>query len=225
LGQAAREKVSKTINRLLSKTGLLFVGHAERPLFQTEGFSPVTVPGVFAYYRQKQLDEGSICKYNRKPQRFERRKSSRIVAVSDQPNHPNRRSSDRKSEAKTVPEEKASSTFIERRKPPDHTVKVLDTAREMADQGNLKEALKLCSAVLNDNAGHVQAHFLMGLIYQALRENALAEKSFNKTIYLDPTHHEALYYLALIMEEQGQHDKAEHLRQRIHRIYQRVQKD
>ncbi|MEN8303945.1 MAG: hypothetical protein ABFQ64_07730, partial [Campylobacterota bacterium] len=40
-------------------------------------------------------------------------------------------------------------------------------------------------------------------IYQALKDEARAEQSFNKTIYLDPNHHEALYHLALIMEERG----------------------
>lgn len=240
LSQAAREKVSEAMDRLLSETGLLFVGHAERPLFQAEGFASVTAPGVFAYYREHQLDEESIWRHHRKPTRFERRRSSRIVEApafrdasafydaSSQPDRRRRRATDR-APATPAPAEPqpppTSPGFIERRRPPDSTVRILDTARQMADQGNLEEALKLCAAVLTENATHVQAHFLMGLIYQALKDETQAETSFNKTIYLDPNHHEALYYLALIMEDRGQHDRAQQLRQRIHRIYQRAQRD
>jgi chemotaxis protein methyltransferase WspC len=223
LSPAARKKVSETIDRLLSRTGLFFIGHAERPLFHAEGFASVTAPGVFAYYRERLLDEGSICQHSRKPSRFERRRSSRIVDSSAQPDRRGRRASDRVSEKEAAPQKPAPSMFIERRKPPDSTIKILDTARQMADQGNLEEALKLCDAVLTENAAHVQAHFLMGLIYQALKDDNQAERSFNKAIYLDPNHDEALYYLALIMEDRGQHGRAKQLRQRIHRIYQRAQ--
>jgi chemotaxis protein methyltransferase WspC len=103
-------------------------------------------------------------------------------------------------------------------------IQQLDKARELADQGDLKEALHLCNTVLAKNAAHVQAYFLMGLIYMALKDDAHAESSFNKAIYLDPEHHEALYHLALIMEDQGHEEKAKNLRQRIHRIYQKTQK-
>ena len=96
---------------------------------------------------------------------------------------------------------------------------------DLADQGNLKEALNLCGEVLTKNATHVQAHFLMGLVYQALKNDTQAEECFNKTIYLDPNHHEALYYLALIKEDHGEYNTAKQLRQRIQRIYQRTQRD
>lgn len=227
LSVAARQQVSATIDRLLAKEGLLFVGHAERPLFQGRDFVAVTIPGVFAYYRAGQLNECKICEERRPIQRFERRKTTRIPMTPQGQNNSNEASS-----AASIPPPASASqpapsspTMIERRKPRDSAMQKLDTARELADQGNLADALHLCNAVLTENAAHVQAHFLMGLIYQALRDETRAESSFNKTIYLDPNHHEALYYLALIMEDQGQHEKAKHLRRRIHRIYQRTQSE
>ncbi len=241
LSVLARNRVSATINRLLARRGLLFVGHAERPLFQAENFVAVTMPGVFAYYREGQLDEGVICGEQHPAQPFERRRTSRFTvprqniskhqaAVPPSPPPPpppppakpeiERRRPPSSSQPGSQP-----PAVIERRKPRNPTMQQLDAARELADQGNLDEALHLCDAVLAENAAHVQAHFLMGLVYQALKDESRAEKSFNKTIYLDPDHHEALYYLALMMEERGQHEKAKQLRERIHRIYQRMQKD
>lgn len=234
LSASARQHVSRTIDRVLAKTGILFVGHAERPLFQAKNFVAVTIPGVFAYYRTGQLDECKICGERRPMQRFERRKTTRI-SVSQSSSHqtqaklsvlkssPVQEEESRQNEI-PQPQEQPSAMLIERRKPPDPIIQRLDMARDLADQGNLQEALHLCDAVLTENAAHVQAHFLMGLIYLALKDDAHAENSFNKTIYLDPEHHEALYHLALIMEDQGHEERAKNLRQRIHRIYQRTQK-
>jgi chemotaxis protein methyltransferase WspC len=92
----------------------------------------------------------------------------------------------------------------------------------LADQGELQQALQLCEQVLTNNAADLQAHFLEGLIYQALRDNQRAEECFNKTLYLDPNHHEALFYLAFIKEDQGEHTLARRLRERIKRIHQRT---
>ena len=240
LSVLARNRVSATINRLLARRGLLFVGHAERPLFQAKKFVAVTMPGVFAYYREGQLDESVICGEQHPAQPFERRRTSRIAAPPQNipkrqaaapppppppPPPPAKPEIERHQPPPPSRPDSQPPAVIERRKPHNPTMQQLDRARELADQGNLNEALHLCDAVLAENAAHVQAHFLMGLVYQALKDENRAEKSFNKTIYLDPDHHEALYYLVLMMEERGQPEKAKQLRQRIHRIYQRTRKD
>ncbi len=113
------------------------------------------------------------------------------------------------------------SGFRGRRTAPDEDIKLLDTAREMANHGDLEEALHLCKEVLNNNAVHVQAHFLIGLLYQAFKNDALAEEYFSKTLYLDPNHYDALHHLSFIVEQRGNHDKARRLRQRAQRIFQR----
>lgn len=233
----AIKDVLNTLDRVLAETGILFVGHAERPLFQTSEFTPITTPGVFAYYRTGRLNERQICRpAHRKTERFERRKGSRRVSVSSQPvavssgvsspeDDQRGRSPKRVLTNRIIIDNQPPAVFIEHRGVPDKSLKMLDAARDLADQGNLKDALKLCGEVLTKNATHVQAYFLMGLIYQALNNDTQAEECFNKTIYLDPNHHEALYYLALINEERGEHNTAKQLRQRIQRIYQRSQRD
>jgi chemotaxis protein methyltransferase WspC len=258
LTPSAIKTVISFLDRLLTEAGILFVGHAERPLFQASKFTPITIPGVFAYYRTGQLDECRICHQSRrKTERFERRKRLRKIAPSEKsplegsqegvslegPILSPSTESTLKSSAPlrvdsidggqrggtskrgTINNNQLSPVFIEHRRTPDTSLKMLDIARELADQGNLKEALKMCGEVLAKSATHVQAYFLMGLIYQALKNDTQAEECFHKTIYLDPNHHEALYYLALINEERGEHNTAKQLRQRIQRIYQRTQRD
>ncbi|MDM8550474.1 CheR family methyltransferase [Desulfobacterales bacterium HSG2] len=98
---------------------------------------------------------------------------------------------------------------------------LLDTAQRLADQGALNEATEVCEKHLNKNPFNVQTHFLMGLIWNARGDEDRAEEYFNKTVYLDPNHYEALSHLAFIMENRGDYDKAVHLRQRAQRILQK----
>ena len=60
----------------------------------------------------------------------------------------------------------------------------------------------------------------MGVIRQAMGDEDEAEEYFNKTLYLNPNHEEALAYLALIAENRGDIHNAFLLRQRIRRINQ-----
>jgi chemotaxis protein methyltransferase WspC len=53
---------------------------------------------------------------------------------------------------------------------------------------------------------------------QAMAQNEQAAQSFQKAIYLQPTHEEALTHLALLREHQGNIASANLLWQRIHRL-------
>ncbi|OQY60468.1 MAG: hypothetical protein B6245_01210, partial [Desulfobacteraceae bacterium 4572_88] len=98
---------------------------------------------------------------------------------------------------------------------------LLETAREMADRGFLDQAFRLCEKYLVKDPFHAQPHFLMGLICNAMGNEEKAEAYFNKTVYLDPAHYEALSHLALIMERRGEQDRAVHLIHRAQRILER----
>lgn len=102
---------------------------------------------------------------------------------------------------------------------------LLKTARELADKGFLNEAFQLCDKCLNEDPFNSRAHFLTGLICHALSDEDRAEEHFNKTVYLDPNHHEALSHLAFIMDRRGDFSRAEHLRRRVQRILQKEEKD
>ncbi len=137
---------------------------------------------------------------------FERRKTSRIKNDT--------------AETPKTPEIKSKTPYtgVERRHIPNEIDAALDTARQLADQGDLREALQLCENVLAKKPGHVQTNFLKGLIYQASNNDTLAEEFFNRTVYLDPNHFEALNYLVFIAEQHGDKSKCALLRQRIERI-------
>ncbi|MBT3368769.1 MAG: tetratricopeptide repeat protein [Nitrospina sp.] len=88
----------------------------------------------------------------------------------------------------------------------------------MADQGQLPKALELCEVFIGENPLHVEAHFLMGLIHEALHNENKAEAFYNRAIYLNPEHVEALNHLAFIELQRGNKNSAERLRQRAQRI-------
>ncbi|OQX02762.1 MAG: hypothetical protein BWK80_57170, partial [Desulfobacteraceae bacterium IS3] len=58
----------------------------------------------------------------------------------------------------------------------------------------------------------------------AINDEVRAEEYFNKTVYLDPNHYEALSHLALILEHRGDMNGAVRLRQRVQRILLKSEK-
>ena len=96
----------------------------------------------------------------------------------------------------------------------------LDDARVLADQGRGEEAAKLCDALIARNGPSAEAFYLLGLVRQALRDRNEAERCFEKAVYLDGRHEEALLALARISEGRGDAKNAEILRRRAVRSRQ-----
>jgi chemotaxis protein methyltransferase WspC len=94
----------------------------------------------------------------------------------------------------------------------------LEAIRNLADQGNLAEAISLCNQYLQYDSASVEAHVLLGQIYQAQGWEIKAENYFQKAVYLDPKNYQALLHLALLKEQSGELAKADILRQRIRRL-------
>jgi chemotaxis protein methyltransferase WspC len=86
--------------------------------------------------------------------------------------------------------------------------------RKMADQGRYDEALRKCNIYLREKSHDAEIYYLAGLINEALSNQDRAVESYNKTLYLDPGHREALVNLSLIYENRGEIRKAELLRRR-----------
>lgn len=100
------------------------------------------------------------------------------------------------------------------------TLPCLKTARNLADVGNLEEAATLCKTYLSQNSTSIEAHLLLGEVYQGLGKEEEAEQCFRKVIYLNPNHYDALVHLALLQEHRGDLGSAARLRQRIQRLEQ-----
>lgn len=217
LGQQAKKQAVEVLSRLLAKTGILFVGHAERPVFNASEFEWIRQIGVFACRRAQARTQTKKRAIPKIKYPFERRKS---------PRRPEQQSSRGTiaptSDGVSVKTKAKAAPAIERRRPSEIVINVLDKARQLADQGELKEALALCEQGLRESPTDVQANFLTGLIWLALGDDEQAETFFNKTAYLNPGHQDALNYLAFIAEYRGDHERAKLLRQRIARVQKQM---
>jgi len=212
----ARDRTLETMSRLLRETGVFFCGHAERQTAIDWGFEAVHETGVFAC--RKRCRES-----NPKSPSVPAKKVPFKQQVPEKKIEPIRKS--------VVPVHFPSGRPTEQPKPAGPEVGVPTSrekgdlfleAREMADQGLLPKALELCRDFLGENPVHADAHFLMGLIHEALHNNDKAEDFFIKAIYLNPEHVEALNHLVFIESRRGNEEGAERLRRRAKRISRAV---
>ncbi len=91
---------------------------------------------------------------------------------------------------------------------------------QLADKGELPAATNICEDYLDQYGPSAQAFFLLGIINDAADDTKQAEKLFRKAIYLNPNHEEALVFLALLAEKQGDANESKALKQRINRLKQ-----
>ncbi len=91
---------------------------------------------------------------------------------------------------------------------------LLSQAHRLADSGKLEEAEKLSKDYLALHGLDSQAYFLLGIIQHAAGHDINAKEFFEKTLYLDPSHYEALIYLSLLHQKLGENQKAELYRSR-----------
>jgi chemotaxis protein methyltransferase WspC len=90
----------------------------------------------------------------------------------------------------------------------------LTKARQAADAGRLEEAAALCVA-LAQGPPRAEVFCLLGVVRQAQGDFAEAERYFQRALYLDPRHADALLHAALLARRRGDERQAEnYLRRR-----------
>ncbi|MEP7313010.1 MAG: protein-glutamate O-methyltransferase CheR [Pseudomonadota bacterium] len=94
----------------------------------------------------------------------------------------------------------------------------IEAASQLADRGELAAAAQACHALLRHHADSVAVLHLMGLIRAAEGDAQAAVQSYRKALYLDPTHHDTLLHLGLLLEKQGDVTAARLLRDRLRRL-------
>jgi chemotaxis protein methyltransferase WspC len=94
---------------------------------------------------------------------------------------------------------------------------LLDKAAELANHGRFEEGIAACERHLRLKGFSPAGYHLMGIIFQAAGKHSRAEECFHKTVYLDPSHDEALLALALLAERRGDHNAAVSFRRRAER--------
>ncbi|MBO0348525.1 tetratricopeptide repeat protein [Phormidium pseudopriestleyi FRX01] len=223
LEPAARDRAMQVLNRLLSPTGLLFVGSAEAgPMIEKRFIS--LRHSMTSAYRKRQTSDGrarffvppnadehstsQVLQYQkpRSPSRFPSK--SKPVYVSEQVPEPRREHP--QSEWAIAPSAPSP--------PPRIPQSPLIQARHLADLGRLNEAAQLCETYLSQHRTDANAYVLLGEILQGMGHYERAEQCWEKAIYLEPHHYQALMHLLLLKESHGDLTHACALRQRIQRL-------
>lgn len=217
----SRAKAIEMIDRLLSSQGLLFVGSAETGALMGQGFTSVRHPMSFAYRKTEtklakiknqsivptvKKDFGSINKAIKLTDSAARTGVTPRQLIRQQ--------------YQTKPEINRETTPQQNQhnipdKPADC---LIENARTLANRGQLQSAAKLCQTYLTQHPTSVPGYVLLGEVYQALENDDRAEQCFQKAVYLDPKHYEALVHLVLLREQRGDISNAAVLRQRIQRL-------
>lgn len=94
---------------------------------------------------------------------------------------------------------------------------LLNTARQLADQGAFEGAWSLCKKLLTQGAD-ADTYYLEGIINAARDRLDRAEESFRRALYIDPAHYESLVQMSLLCERQGEPARAALFRNRAVRV-------
>lgn len=225
LEQSARKQVIQVLSKLLNNQGFLFLGYSETGQVLSSGFVPVRYPTAFAF-RKESDDQSSDILPTSSLKSLELPKTElSSVLTKKNPKKPYKttfKSSQNNEKIKVSNSTTLNSheglLFNEVQLPDLNLPNSLKIARNFADTGQLKEAASLCKSYLSENPLNAETYFLLGQVYQAEGNEQHAEQYFQKAIYLNPNHYEALIHLALLKEYYGDQKSAIILRQRIERL-------
>jgi chemotaxis protein methyltransferase WspC len=189
------------LQRLLSSTGVLFVGPAEANVVLRADFVSAKVPLAFAF--RQAAEAPAVVRAAPVPPP---RKRVRPAVPSKKPAGIPDRAPQRRNER---PEKPALAT---------PSGSDLARAYALADEGRLTEAAAICESALREGGPSAPAYYLMGLICSADGFLPAADRYYRKALYLDKNHHDALVHLALLLEQQGDLREAMVLRRRAQRL-------
>ncbi|AGA28992.1 CheR family methyltransferase [Singulisphaera acidiphila] len=217
--EAARARAWENLLRLLAESGLLFLGHAER--LETAGVRLTAIgdKGTFAYQRvatspphvATSLPSPVRLKAIEPPPRV--KPTPPQISISSRPTADRARPID----AEVRPMSRTTPVPGPAIDNGSATSTLLDQAAERADQGRYDEAVGLCEQAIRESGASARAFFLLGMARQAAGDRNAAEASFQKAVYLDAQHDEALLALALLAQRRGDEASALGYRRRAER--------
>lgn len=100
---------------------------------------------------------------------------------------------------------------------PTTPIDLLEQANALADRGKLSEAKRILQQALVVSPENPKAYCLLGIVEEAAGETSLAEASYRRAIYLDPSQVDALQHMVLLLERQGRKQAAEQWRRRANK--------
>jgi chemotaxis protein methyltransferase WspC len=192
LDRPARGRALENLPTWLRDDGLLFAGHAEAVELMGTRFQRLAEAAPFAYVKYRERPEPGKCTAERAPAPVR----ARVTTAST------------KNLARgTAPREHVATA-------PGAS---LQRAMELANAGRLAEARAICQRFVQESGASPDAYCLLGLVHKAEGDGAAAADCFNKALYLDPSHLEALVHLTLWHEQRGEAALAANFRRRAER--------
>jgi len=228
LEQSARKQVFQVLSKLLNNHGLLFLGYSETGQILSSGFIPVRYPAAFAFRKESEhqsldilpdtsLENIELPKATL-PSPLTKKSLKKPQKTTFNPSQNNEKIKVSNSTVANALNSQEKLLLNDCQLPDSNLPSLLEIARNFADEGKLEEAASLCKTYLTKNPLNAETYFLLGQVYQAGGNEQQAEQYFQKAIYLDPNHYEALMHLALLKEYYGDQKSAIILRQRIQRL-------
>ena len=98
---------------------------------------------------------------------------------------------------------------------------ILANVNALANARRFSEAIALCESAQRDIGPSADLYFIAGIMHQTSGSLAIAEDCFQKTLYLDASHDEALLALSLLAEQRGDSGQAAQYRRSALRVVER----
>ena len=231
----ARQMAVRHLHRLLSRDGVLCATPAEARIFNAAGFASLGSECPLAFRRRDATAAespapaiadspttlaGQVCKLSRAGPNA----GAPDVRSFDGPGDPSYKPSSAVGQVHGLSRQDAVPPQGARRDAGPSAAgeessgpAILRAARQAADSGHLEEADAFCSQLLSQNSASAEAHCLRGVIHQARGRLNEARRSFEKALYLDPRHYEALVHMMLLAEQTGDCVGAANYRRRADR--------
>jgi chemotaxis protein methyltransferase WspC len=194
----AQQRLVAILDKLLLPCGILVLGHAETPQVFVPSYPLAAHAGAFAV-RKPVADEPRSKRIALRP--------SSARGLRGQPAHQHDAF---ERERSSRPRRRVAAQALD-------LDELLARARSFADRGELVEARQLAQKVLHADAALAAAHYLLGVIAHAEGDDSHAEACFERTLYLQPDHNDALVHLILLLEGSGRRAHASVLRERVRR--------
>jgi chemotaxis protein methyltransferase WspC len=196
-GPEARTRLMNTIERLLVRDGLLFVGHAETSCFPGAKYEPLDDRSAFGFR-----------KVEREAAAMDIESQTAIPLRLPFQMKPIGRQEVKQPPIQAPDDSKRKDSFQE--------------AKQMADRGHLTEALEICERLLLTDGTDANVYSLLGIVQHGLGNLNRAEECFTRAIYLDARCYDAMIHLSLIKEYRGDSTGAKALKRRAARVQPQI---
>jgi len=195
LNDDSRKKLLNNLNIWLKDDGVLFAGISEINYLTRNGFEQVNHSMSFACKKKLSI-----------PLPKKLSKSTPLISKSFSFSTKNNKPTIHNEHSRLVQSEEVISD--------------IDTIRQLIEKENYNDALKLCNSILSKNGLNDKVLFWKGMIFYLQADYSSSKDAFTKALYLDSNCYDALIYLSLIENQQGNLEKSALYKQRAAKVFE-----